>query len=178
MPPCATCHKTIVFGGVKDRARGVRYCNKRCAATGADYEAAARILADDIAAHVRQTHAGPCPACRGAGPVDIHRSHSVWSIIVLTSWKSTGHLVCRACARKRQALDAVGSGLLGWWGFPFGLIITPIQIARNIAGLFTGPDPSTPSAALEGVIRDTMVRQFIADANRAPPTATPIAAAP
>jgi hypothetical protein len=45
---------------------------------------------------------------------------------------------------------------LGWWGFPWGLIMTPIQIGRNLYGMASPPDPSRPSAQFEKVLRMTM----------------------
>jgi hypothetical protein len=36
------------------------------------------------------------------------------------------------------------SGLLGWWGVPFGLIITPYQLTRNIAGMLRRADRPSP----------------------------------
>lgn len=36
----------------------------------------------------------------------------------------------------------------GWWGFPFGLIMTPVQLARGIAALCKPPDPGQPSPKL------------------------------
>jgi hypothetical protein len=40
----------------------------------------------------------------------------------------------------------------GWWGFPWGLILTPVQITRNIAGMYKGPDPSKPSDTLRKLV--------------------------
>ena len=49
---------------------------------------------------------------------------------------------------------------LGWWGFPWGLLMTPIQIVRNFAGLFSSPDPDTPSEDMENIVR-VMIAQDI-----------------
>jgi hypothetical protein len=49
---------------------------------------------------------------------------------------------------KSQLGDLAFSALLGWWGFPWGLLVTPVQIARNIAALASPPDPAQPSARL------------------------------
>jgi hypothetical protein len=42
--------------------------------------------------------------------------------------------------------------VLGWWGFPWGLILTPVQITRNIAGMCKGPDSSKPSDNLRKLV--------------------------
>src|SRR3989442_771976 len=80
--------------------------------------------------------------------VDVHKTHTVWSAVYLTSWKSTPNIVCRSCGTKAQLLALLSSTLLGWWGFPWGVFVTPVQIGRNIAGLLRKPDPYSPSEEL------------------------------
>jgi hypothetical protein len=36
----------------------------------------------------------------------------------------------------------------GWWGFPWGLLMTPVQITRNAWKLATPPNPAEPSPRL------------------------------
>jgi hypothetical protein len=50
-------------------------------------------------------------------------------------------------------MNAMISAVFGWWGFPWGIIITPVQVARNTWGIFSGPDPSRPSEALARIAR-------------------------
>ena len=47
----------------------------------------------------------------------------------------------------------VTSGLFGWWGFPWGVIYTPIQLGKNLSGIFGGPDPEVPLEQLETLTR-------------------------
>jgi hypothetical protein len=51
--------------------------------------------------------------------------------------------------------------LVGWWGFPWGLIITPVQIGRNLAGMMRSPEDKTPPPALERIVRTTLVAQAL-----------------
>ena len=102
---------------------------------------------------VEETHQGDCPLCQGPGPVDVHASHTIWSIIALTSWRSTPNVCCRSCGRQKQLSGLVTSGVFGWWGFPWGFIYTPIQIGKNVSGIFGGPDPEVPSEQLETMTR-------------------------
>ena len=90
-------------------------------------------------------HRGDCPLCEGPGPVDVHMSHEVWSALVMTSWKSIPHICCQSCGQKKRLVSLLGSLLLGWWGFPWGIIMTPIQIIRNIVDMVALPDTSEPS---------------------------------
>ena len=106
-----------------------------------------------IQKQVLAVHQGDCPKCGRPGPVDVHVSHRVWSAIHVTSWKSRPQVSCRACGIKAQLGDALFSLLLGWWGVPFGLLWTPVQIARNVLGMVNGPDPNVPSPLLEQVVR-------------------------
>jgi hypothetical protein len=55
------------------------------------------------------------------------------------------------------------SSVLGWWGFPWGLLVTPVQIARNIVGLFATPDPASPSRALTDLVRRQLAEQMMAE---------------
>jgi hypothetical protein len=50
----------------------------------------------------------------------------------------------------------------GWWGFPWGLILTPVQITRNIVGMCGGPDSSRPSADLQKLVQVNLGEQLIA----------------
>jgi hypothetical protein len=52
---------------------------------------------------------------------------------------------------------------LGWWGFPWGLVLTPIQMARNIMGIFAGPDFSRPSADLRKMVQVMLAARMVVD---------------
>jgi hypothetical protein len=66
----------------------------------------------------------------------------------MTRWKSTQQIACRKCGIKAQAGDLAISALAGWWGFPWGLLMTPVQVGRNIVGMAVAPDPARPSPML------------------------------
>ena len=151
MASCAYCNATILFGG--KRQGTFRFCNVKCAQRGALTELGSRLPAADVQRFVQQVHSGVCPKCQGAGPVDVHTSHRVWSAVYLTSWVSRPVVSCRPCGTKRRIGDLAFSMVLGWWGLPWGVLITPIQISRNVAGFFRRTDPAVPSAALEKILR-------------------------
>jgi hypothetical protein len=53
------------------------------------------------------------------------------------------------CANRQRIGDSLFSLVLGWWGIPWGLLATPVQIGRNVVGLLQPPTPEgQPSAAL------------------------------
>lgn len=158
MATCAACNSTILFGGKRD-ANG-RFCNQKCQVRGALLAAANQIPETAIREQVWQIHQGLCPKCGGAGPVDVYVTHKVWSALFLTSWKSTLEVSCRPCGRKSQWMGVASSAVLGWWGFPWGLVFTPVQIGRNLAAIARAADASSPSPQLEKVVRITLAGQM------------------
>ena len=151
MARCDYCDSYILFGGKKKSGR--TFCNDECLQEGRLMIAADRLPQHAVDDAIDKTHQGECPLCQGPGPIDVHTSHTVWSIIALTSWKSTPHVCCRSCGRQKQLTGFVTSGLFGWWGFPWGFIYTPIQLYRNLSGIIAGPDPEVPSEQLETLTR-------------------------
>jgi hypothetical protein len=146
MNRCAVCGELILFGGVKQG--NLQFCNTICQSKGQLVAASARVPESEAQALARQIHQGHCPRCKGPGPVDVHTSYWVWSALALTRWGSQPQLKCRRCGIKSQLGNLAFTGLLGWWGFPWGLLWTPVQIGRNIGAIFSPPDPSQPSAKL------------------------------
>lgn len=143
---CPTCGNSILFGGIKDGKK--KYCSKRCYEADEINRVATTIPENDVEALAQNIHKGHCPKCNGTGPIDIHKSYSVYSILIYTKWQTNEHLLCKKCASKQQATDLVGSLLLGWWGIPFGLIVTPIIILMNTVAMFQDPGIKGPTKAL------------------------------
>ncbi len=150
MAKCSTCGK-IMFGGL--RTGSLRFCSSRCQNSGRVLSAAAVLPDDVVESMAQQIHSGPCQKCGGPGPIDIYRYHRVWSAVVLTRWSSASQASCRGCGLKSQAGSIAFSALAGWWGFPWGLVFTPVQIIRNIGAIACPPDPTAPSDALKRAAR-------------------------
>ena len=157
------------MGGVSAGAQ--RFCNGRCHQNAFILSAAQQIPPDAIERQVEEVFRGNCPQCRGLGPIDVHKVHRVWSALVLTRWTTTPQVSCRSCATKSQLGGVLSSAVLGWWGFPWGLILTPVQIGRNLAGICAGPDSSKPSASLRKLVQVNLGAQLIqkSQQNRPPP---------
>ncbi len=164
MAKCDTCGTTILFGGFREN--GFRFCSKKCQQNGHLAKVAIQIPDDLIAEHVEELHGGNCPKCGGPGPVDVHTSHVVISAVVMTTWKSRPEICCRSCGVKAKLSGAAISAVAGWWGFPWGILATPIQIGRNLSGVFSSPDPSQPSAQLEKFVRANIAAQFLESKRR------------
>jgi len=151
MPKCAYCNSTIILGGVSDG--DLRFCNKKCHQDGALLLVSKLVPLEDVTKRVTELHRGSCPKCGQTGPVDVHTAHSIWSALVVTSWKSSPQISCTPCGKKAKIKATVGSFFLGWWGFPWGLLGTPVQITKNLWGLAQSPSPFAPSPQLEKVVR-------------------------
>ena len=151
MAKCDYCGTTIIFGGTREGE--LRFCNENCLNAGVVLAVSQQLPDDLIQKKVWEVHQGNCPRCEGRGPVDVHTSYRVYSALVYSSWSSRPHISCRSCGIKSQLGDVVFCLVLGWWGFPWGLIVTPIQVVRNLFGVARGPDPTKPSPQLEKLVR-------------------------
>lgn len=160
MASCAHCNTTILFGGKKNG--DLRFCNAKCEQNGQIHMAAAQLPPQTIDRYVGEVHRGNCPRCQGQGPVDVHTSYRVWSALVVTTSSSHPLLSCKPCGTKRKLGDTAFSLVLGWWGFPWGLLKTPWQVGRNLVGIFQGPDPAVPSPQLEQWVRLQLATQVMA----------------
>jgi hypothetical protein len=154
MARCDYCGSLILFSGKKD-ANG-RFCNARCQNSGALMAISHQLPDSSVREQLLRWHQGPCPVCKGPGPVDVYSSYEVWSAVVITRYSTHPILACRRCALKHQAKSMGLCLVAGWWGIPFGLIITPIQVGRNIYAMLRPPDPMKPSEKLEKTVRMTL----------------------
>src|SRR5262245_15028825 len=128
MPTCHTCKATILFGGMRDPG-GRSYCGQTC------YDKRA-LLADLIPLgfaeeKARQLYEGDCPRCGGRGPVELHTTHVVFSFAIVSHHEEKQVICCQACGTRERLKAILMCGLCGWWGM-HGLILTPVQIARNL----------------------------------------------
>jgi len=150
MPKCGFCGTTIVIGGV--RSGDQRFCNGKCQHNAHIVKLGNLVPTDLLEARMQEVFRGNCPKCQGRGPVDVHNFYEVFSLVFATRWSTSQRLSCRSCGVKRQLGALVFTLCFGWWGFPSGLILTPIQAVRNIVAMCGGPDPSHPSAALKKLV--------------------------
>jgi hypothetical protein len=159
MAKCANCGTVIAFGGTREGER--RFCGKPCQNAFHLDRASSQLPDEFIREKAAEVHFGPCPKCGGAGPVDVHTSYSVWSAGLITRWSQKSEVCCKPCGNKAKWNATAFSGLLGWWGFPWGFLITPAQLIRNIGYMVSGPDPAKPSDALVSTVRAGLSSQFL-----------------
>jgi hypothetical protein len=157
MARCAHCGK-FILGGKKEGP--LRFCNDRCYEQGFLTAVADQAAPEVVTARLAQVHGGVCPICHGEGPVDVCTSHTAWSIIVMTSWQDHPQLSCARCGKKAILRGLVITSVLGWWGFPFGLVVTPWQLMNGIRSLRKLPNSETPSAELQQMIKLQVAREI------------------
>lgn len=158
MARCASCGSTVVLGGARDGE--LRYCNGLCKRHG-PMDLAERTVPDELLQRwVASVHQGPCRVCERTdrGVVDLHESFRVWSL-GWTFWSTRQQLSCRRCGQLERGFDLLISVFLGWWGFPLGPIMAPIQIVRNVMGLVRPPRPHPPSEKLYQLGREILGEQ-------------------
>ena len=163
MASCAYCNSFIFFGGKKQG--DLRFCNAECQRKGYLAVVAAHLPTVQVAQHVSAVHRGTCPSCGKEGPIDVHTSYRIYSALLFTSWSSRPAICCKSCGLKKKIGDLFFSLVLGWWGLPWGIIMTPVQLMRNLFAIFNGPNPSEPSAALENLLRLHIAEQMVQNQN-------------
>ena len=159
MANCGYCGSLILFGGRRDG--DARYCNDACFERGVLLSLGSKIPTAIVDKCVQDVYLGLCPRCRSSGPVEVYPSYRVWSAIAFTRWVNQLHVCCASCGRRAQILDLFISLLFGWWGFPTGLIVTPISIARNLKAMFTTHDPAQPSERLRKIVLIQMAHDAV-----------------
>ena len=164
MANCGYCGSSILFGGVK--AGQQRFCNSKCSGNAYVLSVSQTVPPDVLNQKIEEVWRGNCPKCGNPGPVDVHKYHEVWSALVLTRWTTSSQVSCRSCAKKRQAGAMALSLFCGWWGFPWGLILTPVQITRNIVEM-AGGSKDAPSPGLRRMVQVHIGSQIMASQRNA-----------
>jgi hypothetical protein len=155
------------MGGVRGRDDETRFCSDKCRQNADVLRLAKNVPPEVLEREVDQLWRDVCPECRGPGPVDVHKVYEVWSALVVTRRTTKAQVSCRTCAMKRQLRSAALSFCLGWWGLPWGIVLTPIQITRNLIGVIGGPDSARASEGLRKTMLVTIGSQIIARENAA-----------
>ncbi|WP_052941288.1 hypothetical protein [Chromobacterium subtsugae] len=128
---------------------GQRFCRQACLREARLLEISEDIPTDMIFQHACRIKQGSCSLCKKASSTtEVRPYYRVWSIGILTRWTKRTHICCHSCGRKTNFACLIFSFAFGWWGMPWGLIITPAQIISNLAEMFRSRADATPSDAL------------------------------
>lgn len=127
---CDYCRNSARFSAIHDD--GQRFCSKACLRNARLMEIAVDIPDESIMARALSVKNGICPVCRQCtSPVEMRHYFRVWSALVVTQWRQRAKLCCHSCGKKENRESVVLCLIFGWWGFPWGLIMTPAQIVAN-----------------------------------------------
>lgn len=160
---CDYCGNAARFRYVMDE--GQRFCNKTCLRDARLMELSEDIDPADIERHAQEIRHSPCPICKKHnGIVETRWYYRVWSAVAFTRWTKSKRVCCKSCGT-RQNLKSIGFSLaFGWWGFPWGLLMTPVQIVSNLGEIFRSDDRSNISDALRMAARLNLANQRLSRA--------------
>ena len=147
MKRCDNCGTVVMFGG--ERWGGRRFCCEACVQTAITSSYSEDIPEDIVMQHAMTLREGPCPQCGGEGPNDFHSAWSVFSFLIMTFHAKKEIFGCRWCGLKHKMTYFVFTGLFGWWGIPWGLLMTPFFEIANLFGMLRGVPADGPSEELK-----------------------------
>jgi len=157
---CDNCGKHAGRNAIRDA--GQKFCSRTCWRAARLNEAAVDVREEDVQRLARDIRDGRCPRCgRRSSPVEVRQARWVWSALFLTRWGTTASTCCKSCGDTDQLVALLKCLALGWWGFPWGLLITPVQMLANIVGLLQRRDPPSPTHALVEVARMKLAAQLL-----------------
>ncbi len=77
-------------------------------------------------------------ACDCCGRADVSLRYYIFawvvSYILATRHGQTPLILCKICRFRKTFEYTLGTGLLGWWGFPWGIIYTLVGLIQNLLG--------------------------------------------
>ncbi len=133
MAKCESCG-TLMFGGKS--WNGMRFCSEACMQMAVTASYAEDIPEDIVMQHAMTLRESPCPVCGRAGPNDFHSAWSVFSFFIMTMHSKKEIFGCQSCGMKHKLKYFFFTGICGWWGIPWGFLMTPFFEFANLLGLF------------------------------------------
>ncbi len=144
---------------------GQRFCSANCLQAARVNEAAVDLTKAEIEQAAVKIRSGPCPICgQTATPVEVRSFHRVASFVVLTNYTRTSKICCLECAKKGSWEAFFSTLVMGWWGIPFGIFMTPAYLIANIGEMFEHRKMGEPS---DDLLREAKYQLAVAAKNRA-----------
>jgi hypothetical protein len=113
----------------------------------------------EVANLASELHGCPCPGCGRPGANDVRPIHRIYSAVAFTSHGHERKICCPNCARFACAKRFLQAAFLGWWGFPWGLVLTPWYLVRLGWGMAVQPESPMVSARMEMFALEVLCRQ-------------------
>jgi hypothetical protein len=91
-----------------------------------------RMTVAELDAYCEKLRSLPCPSCGGtAQKLNATLTSEVMSFLIITHYKRQIKIACPRCLDRANNSALTTSLLLGWWGFPWGIIRTIQAIGQN-----------------------------------------------
>jgi hypothetical protein len=88
---------------------------------------------DEVESYSELLRELPCPLCGNThDKLNGTISYTVKSFIFFTTYEKKPIIACPDCLDKKNNDAVLSTALLGWWGFPWGILRTPVYIYRNL----------------------------------------------
>lgn len=144
---CDFCGSSARFSALLDE--GQRFCSKACLRNARLLEVSEDISKEEIHDHALRIKNSACPEChQSSSKTEVRRCYRVWSVGIFTQWTNRTHICCHSCGRKTNLGSLMFCALFGWWGIPWGIIMTSAQILANVTEMFKPLANPAPSEAL------------------------------
>lgn len=141
---CDYCDSSAIISYIIND--GQRFCSTACLENARLMELSEDIPSEEIINFAYDLKNGECPDChRNDSKIETRKHYRVWSAVIITSSTKQTHVCCKSCGRKINFESIMFCLVFGWWGIPWGILITPVQIILNIAEIFNAADDKIPS---------------------------------
>lgn len=147
MARCGNCGTIVLFGG--HSWNEIPFCREECRQAAITASYAEDIPNDIVMLQAMTLRDGDCPICGHPGPNDFHSAWSVISLVIFTFHSKKQIFGCNWCGFFHKLRYTVSTGLLGWWGFPWGFLITPLLEIANLLAFARGVPADGPSEELK-----------------------------
>jgi hypothetical protein len=161
MASCTACSSTILFGGENNRFG--TFCDASCISKYCIATTVASVPQQDIDKVVNEEFHKNCPACSGAGPLDLHKATKVTSYLIAYTISSESRIGCRSCGRKMKLKAGLHTLFLGIWS-PKGLVCSLFVFPAGLIGAAITGQPKAPSKAFNNAIKEHIGQNLLAQA--------------
>lgn len=128
---------------------GQRFCSQRCLRNARLLEKAVEFSNAEVLSHAKNIKNSACPMCsQHKSKVEVRYHYRIWSAGIISDWQEYRQVSCLACGRRANLKSLAYCMALGWWGLPWGPLITPAQVLANLVAMFKTHQHGEPSAEL------------------------------
>lgn len=144
---CDYCGKSARYSKVIDGEQ--RFCSEFCLRDARLMEVSEDLTEQEIIKHAQEIRNDVCPSCKKRnGIVEVRKYYRIWSVLVFSRWTEHTHVCCKSCGVKKNLNSISFCFFFGWWGFPWGVLMTPVKIVSNMVEALKRDSDSNASEPL------------------------------